>query len=83
MLRHFCIHSQHQQMIFLRLKILVVNFLANQDYQFPACSPQIPLDSIYPDVMVGDDNAIQPGINGCIGNLRMRASAIGKPGMHV
>ena len=81
--RNFVVSAKDQQMVLLRIPILIVHFLSNQ-HQHPAAPvPDIALNAVDKHVVVGDDDGIQAAAEGGRGNIVMTAAAIRVAGVHV
>ena len=75
--------AKHQEMVLLRLTGLVVDFFAHQHQHPPAIAFMIALQPIDPDVVIGDADAIEPGIQGRLGDRGVIPLPVGVGGVHV
>lgn len=67
----------------MRRAYLVMNFFADEDEHFILIVSKIALDTLDPDVMIGDDDGVYAGFDGCICNVGVRAGAVGIGGVHM
>jgi hypothetical protein len=69
--------------ILLRIPILIVDFLSNQEQDAVSSDPIISLHTLNQHIVIRHDNRIQTGFNGGVGDILVRASSIREAGMHV
>jgi len=67
---------KHQQMILLRVTVLVVDFLSDQEQDAAPPDPIISLDSLNENVVVGHDDRVQSRFDGGFRNVLVGARPI-------
>ena len=75
--------AECQQVVLLRVAVLVVQLLPDQ-HQHPSVQfLVIALETLHQDVVIGDDDGIQSGLNGSAHDVLVRATAVRVAGVHV
>ena len=81
--REFALRPEDQQVIFLRVAVAVMHLLADQQQHAAAIRLVHILQPVDPDVVVGDDDGIDTGPQGGLGDLAVRAVPVRIGGVHV
>jgi hypothetical protein len=67
----------------LRLAGIIVDFLTNQYQGLPVALLDVSFYTTDINIVVGDNNGIDPGLDGCPGDVCVAAVPIGIGGVHV
>ncbi len=80
---HIPLGADGQDMVLLRLALLVMDLLPHQQQDAPGALPVIALHALHPDIVVGDDDGLQPGLHGGLGDVAVGAAAVRVACVHV
>jgi hypothetical protein len=75
--------AEDQQVILLRVARLVVDFLSNEHEHALVPVAVAALEVFDQHVVIGDDDRVQTGSDGCRGNIRVQAGPIRVACVHV
>lgn len=75
--------SQDQQVILLRVAVLVMHFLADEHEDFPPVAGNVAPHVAHKHIVIGHDDCVEARLESGRGNVTMAAASIGIAGVHM